>query len=322
MPYRHQPLMTDWFAMLQQQRFQGMPQTAFRIASAALVSLSLWAGPSLAKDPFRTTNPRPISTPTENAFRAFFEQGNYPATAKHLGQAEASEPMNTAMKASLVYLDWQGERDAQKKSSLLEQFRAYATATRNNAQGMVATDPLRGNLYLAVGHFLEAAYIVLKEGMVKGTPQGMGEVQKAFDYLKAAEAVDPNDPEFALVKGYIELLMALNLPFSSPTPAIERLQTYARPSYLADRGIALGYRDLNQPEKAMAAVDRALQLTPNNPELHYLKAQILVRQGNNRDSIPLFEKALTKSDQLPPVLVKQITRELNRTKKRLETTGK
>ncbi len=296
--------------------------TLLRLTSAALVSFSLLATPAFAKDPFRTANARPISERTEKAFRAFFEQANYPETAKYLQQAEANEPMNTAMKASLVYMDWQGEKDPTRKASLLEQFNSYADQTRANAQVMMASDPLRGNLYLASSHFLEAAYIVLKEGMVKGTPGGMNEVQTAFKYLDAAEKIDANDPEFALIKGYIELLMALNLPFSSPTPAIERLQTHARPSYLADRGIALGYRDLGQQGKAMEAIDRALQSTPNNPELHYLKAQIFVKQGNNRDSIPLFEKALTKREQLPPVLVKQIERELRRSKERFAKVGK
>lgn len=314
--------MTESLPTSKQVGLNAFPKTFFSIASATVISLSLWVSPSLAKDPFRTTNARPISDRTEAAFRAFFEQGNYPVAEKYLNNADSSDPMTPAMKASLAYIDWQGEKDAQKKADLLEQFRSYSGQTRDVAQALVGKDPLRGNLYLAVSHFLDAGYAILKNGTVKGTPEGLNQVQQAFKYLDTAEAQSPNDPELNLVKGYIELLMALNLPFSSPNQAIDRLSRYARPTYLADRGIALGYRDLNQPAKALEAVDRAIQATPENPELYYLKAQILVKQGNNRDSLPLFNKALDKQNQLPPVLVKQITRERNNTQKRLDNVGK
>jgi tetratricopeptide (TPR) repeat protein len=313
--------MTDWLTMSQQVRSKFSPRAILPVVSAVMVSLSLWGSPSLAKDPFRTTNPRPISDRTENAFRAFFERGDYPAAAQYLQQAEANEPLVPAMKASLVYVDMQGEKDAQKRTEMLEQVRSYAAQTQASANAILSKDPLRGNLYLAVGHFLQAGYIILRDGTVKGTPEGMREVQTAMTYLDQAEAKSPNDPEMNLIKGYVELIMALNIPFSSPSQAINRLSTNAAPRYLADRGIAVGYRDLNQPAKALAAVDRALKLTPENPELYYLKAQILVKQGNNKESIPLFEKALAKQNQLPPVMVKQIARELDRTKRRLAQQG-
>lgn len=314
--------MTNWFIMPQRANSNAPLKVVFSVASATLVSLSLWANPSFAKDPFRSSDARPIGDRTESAFRAFFEQGNYPVAEKHLEQADASEPMTPAMKASLAYIDWQGEKDPQKKAALLEEFRSYTDQTRTTAQAALEKDPLRGNLYLAVSHFLSAGYAVLKDGTVKGMPQGLGEVQQAFKYLDAAEKQSPNDPELNLVKGYIELLIAMNLPFSSPSQAIDRLKQHAKPAYLADRGIALAYRDLNQPAQAMEAVDRAIQATPENPELYYLKAQILVKQGNNQGSIPLFERALQKQAQLPPALVRQITRELDRTRRRIANVGK
>lgn len=314
--------MTNWFTTSPPAHSNAPLKAVFGIASATLISLSLWAIPSLAKDPFRNSDARPIGETTEKAFRAFFEQGNYPAAEKHLKQADIGEPMTPAMKASLVYIDWQGEKDPQKKATLLEEFRSYAEQTRTSAQAVSGKDPLRGNLYLAVSHFLSAGYAVLKDGTVKGMPQGLGEVQQAFKYLDAAEKQSPNDPELNLIKGYIELLMAMNLPFSSPSQAINRLKQHAKPAYLADRGIALAYRDLNQPVKALEAVDRAIQATPDNPELYYLKAQILVKQGNNQGSIPFFERALQKQDQLPPALVRQISRELDRTRRRVANVGK
>jgi tetratricopeptide (TPR) repeat protein len=313
--------MADWFTLEMMRstttRQTMLPQTLLRLASAALVAASLWAMPVLAKDPFRTTNARPISDRTEAAFKAYFEQGNYKTARTYLEQAEPNEPLALAMRASLAYLDWDGERDKQKKPELLERFRASGMQTREAAQKLMATDPLRGNLYTAVGYFFEGAYAITKDGTVKGTPQALNALQQVFKYLDAAEKVSPNDPELNLVKGYIDLFTALNLPFSSPNDAIDRLEKYAAPRYLADRGMALGYRDLNELPKALAAVNRALQQTPDNPELNYLKAQILVKQGNNREGITYFEKALTKQDQLPAGLVKQITRERDRTNRRL-----
>jgi tetratricopeptide (TPR) repeat protein len=305
------------------QRFDRNVSTAKILPAigAALISLSLWTAPSLAKDPFRTTNARPISDRTEAAFRAFFEQGNYPLAAKYLQQMDPNEPMAYALKASLLYSDLQGEKDPQKKADQLEQIRSYATQTINSAQAMAGKDPMRGNLYLAVGNFLNAGYSLLKDGTVKGMPEGMRSVQTAFDYLDKAQSLGPNDPEVNLIKGYVQLLLALNVPFSSPTEAIDRLNKYAAPRYLADRGIALGYRDLNQPTKALDAVNRALKEAPDNPELQYLKAQILVKQKNYKDSIPLFQKALEKQSQLPPSLVLQIARELSRSQRNLTTSG-
>jgi tetratricopeptide (TPR) repeat protein len=294
-----------------------IPQIIFRVASAALITASLWANPCLAKDPFRTTDARPISELTEAAFKAYFEQGNYKATRTYLEQTEPNEPLALAMKASLAYVDWDGERDKQKKPDLLEQFRSYGTQTRETAQRLLPTDPLRGNLYVAVGYFFEGAYAFTKDGTIKGTPQALSALQQVFKYLEAAEKTAPNDPELNLIKGYIDLFTGLHLPFSSPNDAIARLEKYAAPRYLADRGMALGYRDLNELPKALAAVNRALEKAPDNPELNYLKAQILVKQGNHREGVTYFEKALTRQDQLPAKLVKQITRERDRTNRRL-----
>jgi len=314
--------MTNWVTLYRKICSRMGSQKIARVSSLVLVSMSLLASPAFAKDPFRTSNPKAIGDRTEAAFRALFEQGNYVTGATFIQQAEPNEPLAYAMKSSLAYLALDSEKNAQKRSTYLEQFRMNATRTRESAQSLVATDPLRGNLYLAVGHFLEGGYVFMTEGSVKGTPKVLGEVQQAFKYLDAAEAKAPNDPELNLIKGYMDLFLSINLPFSSPSQAIARLENFASPRYLADRGIALGYRDLNQPAKAIVAIDRALQATPANPELHYLKAQILVQQGNNKDSIPLFEKALSKKDQLPPGLVTQITRELNGSRQRLARTGK
>lgn len=311
--------MADWFTTPNPIHRFLTGQSLLRVASAALVSMSLWAGAAVA-DPFRATNPKAIGDRTENAFKAIFEQGNYSTTTRQqLNQAEQTEPNEPlvyAMQASMAYIDLQGEKDKAKKAELLDRIKSYGDKTRSAAQSLASSDPLRSNIYTAVSHFLGGGYILLKEGTVKGAPAGLSELQQAFKAMDAAEKIAPNDPELNLLKGFMDLMMAVNLPFSSPTQAISRLEKYAGPKYLADRGIAIGYRDLKQPQQALVAVDRALQMTPNNPDVMYLKAQILTRQGNHKESVAWFEKALQKEKQLPESTRKQIKRELKSAKKK------
>lgn len=281
------------------------------LASSAAIALSLWATPSFAGDPFRTRNPHKIDNATEAAFKAIFEQGNYTSAKQHLAKASPSEPLSYAMKAALAYMekDWQG-------------LQSNAIRTRETATQLIKTDPLRGNLYVGVGEFMEGAYILSSEGTVRGTPKALNKLQRVFQSLNAAEKTSPQDPELNLIKGFMDLMLSVNLPFSNPADAVQRLDKYATPRYLAYRGIALGYRDLNQQDKALQFVDQALQLTPNNPDLYYLKAQVLVRQGKNQESLEFFQKALAKDKQLPSKLRNQIAYESCRTENRIDNKAR
>ncbi|MDX2097539.1 MAG: Sll0314/Alr1548 family TPR repeat-containing protein [Leptolyngbyaceae cyanobacterium bins.59] len=272
-----------------------VPAMGKTVALGLGLLITLGAAPSLAKDPFRTTQPRPIGDKTEAAFRAIFERGNYEEANTYLRQAEAKEPLAHAMRASLAYTsqDW-------------ETFRANAIRTRETAEELVKTDPLRGNIYLATGHFLEGAYTLVQEGTVKGAPKALNKLQQVFTYLAAAEKISPQDPELNIIKGFMDLMVAVNLPFSDANEAIERLDKYAGPRYLAYRGIAMGYRDLKQGSKALEFVDKAIQSTPGNPEVLYLKAQILVKDGKLAESLPFFKQAMEKKAQLPTRLAAQL----------------
>ena len=277
---------------------------AVSLSCAAAVACNILASPAWAGDPFRSQDIRPIGDRTEAAFEAIFKQGNYPQAQQKLTEAvtrENSEPMAWAMQASLAYTqgDWQ----------ILQ---TSATRTIETAQNLVSTDPLRGNLYLAVGHFLQGTYNFVQEDDIVGA---IAKLQLVFQHLDEAEKADPNDPELNLVKGYMELMLAVNLPFSEPEKAIERLES-ASPSYLVNRGIALAYRDLKDYSKAQNYVELAIQATPNNPELHHLKGQIIKRKGqkeNNlalvQESLPYFDTALEKVAQLPKATVKALRRE-------------
>ncbi|MGB7084229.1 MAG: Sll0314/Alr1548 family TPR repeat-containing protein [Phormidesmis sp.] len=274
-----------------------------RVGSALLAfSLSLgMALPTLAADPFRSSSSHEIGEHTEAAFEAIFKEGDYVSAREALVQAEETEPdepLVHAMLASMAYL----EGDAG-----LPEVKARAELTTEKAKALVDSDPLRGHLYTAVGIFLEGAYVLKTEGIAKGTPRALAMLQRVFSELDDAESIAPNDPELNLLKGYMDLMLAVNLPFSNPEEAIERMSSYGSPTYLTQRGIAIGYRDLEQYDDAMSAVDQALSAAPDNPELLYLKAQISNRLGNQAESAALFEEALTYSEQLPEGLVKRIT---------------
>jgi tetratricopeptide (TPR) repeat protein len=253
--------------------------------------------PSLAGDPFRPNNPHNIGEASEATFKALFYEGNYGQAQVLVRQAiaaEPDEPMNYAIAAALGYLNRESE-----------DLSRYAQRTQDAAEGLKATDPLRGHLYTAVGLFLEGAHVLQSQGIARGTPTALRMLQRVFRELDAAERIDRNDPELSLLKGFMDLLLAVNLPFANPDQAIARLQN-GHPAYLSHRGVAIGFRDLGRYSEALAAVNQALELAPDNPDLMYLKAQILYLNQQPRDSVPFYEAALSYADQLPPATVRQI----------------
>lgn len=278
-------------------RRSGWSRLGTLATGAAAIAIGL-ATPAFAADPFRTESPHAIGDQTEAAFIALFKEGNYVETEVYLAaaeQTEADEPLLHAMLASLAYIeeDWE----------VLEQRAALTKAT---AEQLTQSDPLRGHLYTAVGIFMNGAYVLKDVGVARGTPRVLTMLQQVFSHLDRAAAIDPNDPELSLIKGYMDLMLAVNLPFSNPEQAITRLSEHGAPVYLAQRGIALGYRDLDQVDNALTAVDRALQAAPENPELMYLKAQLLRRQGTPHQSLALFDQALQYQAQLPRRVAQRI----------------
>lgn len=270
--------------------------------------LSLGNLPAWADDPFRIKNTRDIGDRTEAAFKTIFLQGNYQTVREQLNLAEAKEekePLVYALQASIAYADedW-------------ESIKKYANKTLETALALSYEDPVRGNLYLAVGHFLDGSYIYQKEGAVAA----INKLQLVFKYFDLAEDNDPDDPELNLIKGYVDLLLAVNLPFSSPEQAIVRFKDYAAPDYLVNRGLAVAYRDLKQYNKALDFVDTALAIAPNNPELFYLKGQILRKIGKNQhklnvleEALSHFDRAITQEAQLPQFVIESLNRERRQT---------
>ncbi|MGK7918867.1 MAG: Sll0314/Alr1548 family TPR repeat-containing protein, partial [Trichodesmium sp.] len=270
-----------------------------------LISLNLSINPAIG-DPFRQKNPIEIGEKTEAAFQAMFAEGNYKKAKDYLKIAESEEidePLVYAMISSLHYLDenW-------------ESLKLYAEKTTEVAENLIAINPVRGNIYAATGYFLEGAYIISEEGTLKGTPKALEKLRKALSHFDKAERINSSDPELNLLKGYMDLMLAVNLPFSDPAKAIEKLQEKAYPHHLAYRGLAVAYRDLDDLKKALKYADKALSKVPENPEVHYLKAQILVSQAKDKDNDLAIRKkaeenfqiALSKPDQMPRRLVAQI----------------
>lgn len=268
-------------------------QVSLSLSVVCTVALSLWGTPSLAGDPFRSNNPRPIGDQTEAAFEAIFHHGNYKQAQLYLQQAtqtEADEPLSHAMKAALAY-----------SNEDFETMKAYADKTLSVAEKLTSKDPLRGNLYQAVGHFLQGAYTF----KTKGPLGAVNKLQQVFDHLDRAENIDPNDPELNLLKGYLDLILSVNLPFSSPQDAIARFEKYAAPDYMVSRALSAAYRDLKKYDTAMQYIDKALAASPDNPEVQYLKGQLLRKKGRMTMDIVLlkqaytyFEQAMVKVDQL------------------------
>lgn len=295
--------------------------------SASLIAFSSGINPSLAADPFRTTDPRPIGSQTETAFKAMFERGNYKEAQQVLEKAklqESNEPLVYALLASLAYQD-------QDFNSL----KTYSDQTLASAKLLSTKDPLRGNLYIAVGLFLQGGHTIVTEGTLKGAPKALNQLQEVLKSLNVAEKINPQDPELNLIQGYMDLLLSLNLPFSDSQKAIKKLEQQAKPSYLAYRGIAIGYQNLGQYDQALSYTEKALSQAPNHPEVLYLKAQILAEQGkklkaSNQTLIPsqlqeakqYFTQALNQSDQLPKRLVAQIYYEQCKNLNRIDNQGR
>jgi tetratricopeptide (TPR) repeat protein len=241
----------------------------------------------------------------ERAKEAMFKDGDYAKARQYLEAARKSQPKEPLVYAmSTLYPFSAGD---------LESVNRYSQQTSKAAQELMVTNPLRGNLYQGVGLAIGAAYEMKKSGALGA----LNKLQQVFKYMDAAKKINPNDPELNLIKGYMDLLLAVNVPFSDTNEAIEQLQR-AQPKYLAYRGIYIGYRDLKEYDKAVAAIDTATKLAPNNPELIYYKAQILAIKGreskpqnnnNLRDAVKLFEVAYGKRDRLLTSTVAQILSE-------------
>jgi tetratricopeptide (TPR) repeat protein len=278
----------------------------FKIFTQSFLGVLLLSTPAWAGDPFRSNDSHNIGDQTEAAFEAIFRDGDYRGAEQILAgavQNEPNEPLVYAMKASFAY-------DAND----MEAMKSYASQTLEAAQRLVPSDPLRGNLYIAVAYFLEGGYLLKKGSYL----QAVGKTGTVFEYLDKATAINPNDPEVNLLRGYLDLFLSRYTPFSQSQQVISRFEQYAAPDYLRYRALATTYRDLEKYDLAMDNIDRALAVTPNNPELQYLKGQFLRNEGRRtmdlsklQQAEKYYQMALQKQDQLSRALIVQLNHENN-----------
>ena len=301
---------------------KSLQQTIKRTVSAmvgAVAIATVSALPGLA-DPFRSAEPHTIDDQTEQAFDIMFRDGNYVEARELLATADQDEPLAHAMKASFSFLDQDWDT-----------LKLQAEQTLDAASQLTDSDPLRSHLYTAVGHFLEGAHIFSTEGAVTAIPRGLSKLSQVLSSMKSAESIDSEDPELNLIKGYMDLMIAVSLPRSNPQEAITRLEEYGSPDYLVNRGIAIAYRDLKQHDKALEYVDQALELTPGNPDLRYLKGQILRNKAEDldepdqaeeqqqtlRQSVRHLRQAFALRAQMPESLAAELGYEFCRAQDRL-----
>lgn len=299
--------------MKQRMRHPAKPLTTLFMSATVLIA-SLTAIPAWAVDPFRSgPGARPIKDETSAVFEAVFQRGNY-AEAKQILpralQADSREPLVYTMAATMAFLD-----------DDLVAMNRYALQTEQLGRQLMTTDPLRGNLYQAVGKSMQGGFDISKAGSgpIMGAPNALLKLQEALTLLDQAEKINPNDPELNLLRGYMEWGLSNIMGLFNPDQARQRLENLAAPPYMSQRGVALVMRDKKQFDAAIAAVDKALQAAPTNPELLYLKAQILRGAQQHAASLELVNQALEKQNQLPTIIVQEMTRFRERAQKSLQT---
>jgi tetratricopeptide (TPR) repeat protein len=282
--------------------------------SVTVLIASLTAMPAWAADPFRQGNQaRPIKPETAAVFQALFQRGHYNEGRQLLPQAlsaDRQEPLVTTLAGSIAYLD-----------SDMPAVNRYGTQTEQLGASLMLRDPLRGNLYQAVGKAMQAVFDVSDagSGKVLGVPLALLKIQDSMQFLERARAVNANDPELNLLQGYIEWALSSSLGLFNSDQARQRLETLAAPNYLSFRGVALVLRDQKKYDAALVAVDQALQSGPDNPELLYLKAQILRGAQRNAESLKVLELALAKQNQLPKPIVQEMLSLQRRVQKSLQS---
>jgi tetratricopeptide (TPR) repeat protein len=270
------------------------PKIRQATASGLLLALMASSQPAYALDPFRTgATARPLGSYIQGAFEDFFRTGDYQNAAQKLTKAQVQnpdEPLVFTLQAVLAYQNGQ-----------VEQMVALAKKTRQIADALEAKDPCRSHLYAGLSQGLEGSSFYLKDGVL-GLPKVLTYVPGMFSEINRARDVSPDDPEVNLFVAYIDVLLG------KQDQAIDEFRK-AAPSYLSFRGQALAYRDKKAYDDALSMAEKGLAAAPKNPDLFYLKGQILGLQGKAVQSVTFFNKALDTGKQLPEGIRKQIIHE-------------
>ncbi len=267
-------------------------QQLIRRYGAMPLAILLCANSALAADPFRVgIKARPIGLSLQGAFEDVFRYGRYQSSSLKLTKAEVenpNEPLVYTLQAATAY------QNNQKEAFLMT-----LPKIRAASKVIAAKDSARSHLYHGIAQGLEGYF--LKDNLAD-LPKTLTYASSMLLEIDKAHQLSPNDPEINLFVGFVNMVLSKN------DEALKNFQK-AGPPYLALRGQALIYRDTNDYANAQIAVDKAIAIAPQNPELLYLKAQILVKQKNSTEAVKFFDQALKLGTQLPEGTIKQIKKE-------------
>jgi tetratricopeptide (TPR) repeat protein len=267
-------------------------KSLIRRYTALPLAILLCASSALAADPFRVGfKARPMGASLQSAFEDFFRYGRYQSSDQKLTKAQAenpNEPLVYTLQAATAYQN-------QQKDVFLTTLPKIRAASKAIAEKDVA----RSHLYRGIAQGLEGYFL---KDSVTDLPKTLTYASSMLLEIDKAHQLSPNDPEINLFVGFI------NMVLGKRDEALTNFQK-AGPPYLALRGQALVYRDTKDYPNAQIAVDKAIAVAPKNPELLYLKAQILSLQKNPTEAVKYFDQAIKLGNELPEGTLKQINKE-------------
>jgi tetratricopeptide (TPR) repeat protein len=247
---------------------------------------------TLAADPFRTgVKARPMGASLQSVFEDFFRYGKYQSSSQKLAKAQIENPNEPLVFTLLAATAYQNQ---QKDVFLLT-----VPKIRDASSRIAVKDSARSHLYKGVAQGLEGYFL---KDSVTDLPKTLTYASSMLLEIDKAHSLSPNDPEINLFVGFINMVLGKH------DEALKNFQK-AGPPYLALRGQALVYRDTKDYANAQVAVDKAIAVASQNPELLYLKAQIFVLQKNPNEAMKYFDQALKLGNELPADTLKQINKE-------------
>jgi tetratricopeptide (TPR) repeat protein len=247
---------------------------------------------ALAADPFRIgAKARPMGPSLQSAFEDFFRYGKYQSSSQKLAKAQSENPNEPLVFTLLAATAYQN----QQKDVFLQML----PKIRDASNRIAAKDSARSHLYKGVAQGLEGYFL---KDSVTDLPKTLTYASSMLLEIDKAHSLSPNDPEINLFVGFINMVLGKH------GEALKNFQK-AGPPYLSLRGQALVYRDTKDYANAQVAVDKAIAVAPKNPELLYLKAQILVLQKNPTEAKKYFDLAINLGKELPADTLKQINKE-------------
>ncbi len=261
--------------------------------SAALpLAILLCANSASAADPFRVgIKARPIGSSLQSVFEDFFRYGRYQSSNQKLTMAQAENPNEPLVYTLLAATAYQN----QQKGVFLTTLPKIRAASK----AIAVKDVARSHLYQGIAQGLEGYFL---KDSVTDLPKTLTYASSMLLEIDKAHQLSPNDPEINLFVGFI------NMVLGKRDEALSNFQK-AGPPYLALRGQALVYRDTQDYANAQVAVDKAIATAPKNPELFYLKAQILSLQKKPTEAVKFFDRAIKLGNELPEGTLKQINKE-------------